>query len=34
VRWVPLDEAPKLLTYGGEKDMARKAWERLSSEGV
>ena len=34
VRWVPLEEAPKLLTYGGEKDMARKAWEQLSSEGV
>jgi len=34
VRWVPLEEAPKLLTYGGEKDIARKAWERLSGEGV
>ena len=24
-RWVPLDEAPSLLSYGGERDMARKA---------
>jgi 8-oxo-dGTP pyrophosphatase MutT (NUDIX family) len=29
VRWLPLDEAPKLLAYGGERDMARKALERL-----
>jgi 8-oxo-dGTP pyrophosphatase MutT (NUDIX family) len=34
VRWVPLEEAPKLLTYGGERDMARKAWERLAGEDV
>jgi 8-oxo-dGTP pyrophosphatase MutT (NUDIX family) len=33
-RWLPLDEAPRLLAYGGERDMARKAWERLSGEGV
>jgi 8-oxo-dGTP pyrophosphatase MutT (NUDIX family) len=33
-RWLPLDEAPKLLSYGGERDMARKAWERLSGEDV
>ena len=32
VRWVPLEEAPKLLTYGGERDMARKAWERLTED--
>jgi 8-oxo-dGTP pyrophosphatase MutT (NUDIX family) len=25
VRWLPLDEAPTLLAYGGERDMARKA---------
>jgi 8-oxo-dGTP pyrophosphatase MutT (NUDIX family) len=29
VRWLPLDEAPELLAYGGERDMARKALERL-----
>jgi 8-oxo-dGTP pyrophosphatase MutT (NUDIX family) len=25
VRWLPLAEAPELLAYGGERDMARKA---------
>ncbi|HVU77291.1 MAG TPA: NUDIX domain-containing protein [Gaiellaceae bacterium] len=34
VRWLPLEEAPRLLAYGGEKDMARKAWERLAEEDV
>src|SRR5258708_25052691 len=34
VRWFPLEEAPGLLTYGGEREMARKAWERLSGEDV
>jgi 8-oxo-dGTP pyrophosphatase MutT (NUDIX family) len=29
VRWLPLDEAPQLLAYDGERDMARKALERL-----
>jgi 8-oxo-dGTP pyrophosphatase MutT (NUDIX family) len=24
-RWLPLADAPRLLAYGGEKDMARKA---------
>lgn len=28
-RWVPLDEAPALLSYGGEKTMARSAIEAL-----
>ena len=28
-RWLPLEDAPRLLAYGGEKDMARKALERL-----
>ena len=32
VRWLPLDEAPKLLAYGGERDMARKALERLGED--
>jgi 8-oxo-dGTP pyrophosphatase MutT (NUDIX family) len=34
VRWLPLEEAPSLLAYGGERDMARKALERLSEEDV
>jgi 8-oxo-dGTP pyrophosphatase MutT (NUDIX family) len=34
VRWLPLDEAARLLAYGGERDMARKARERLAEEGV
>jgi 8-oxo-dGTP pyrophosphatase MutT (NUDIX family) len=28
-RWLPLDEAPRLLTYGGEREMAAKAWEKM-----
>jgi 8-oxo-dGTP pyrophosphatase MutT (NUDIX family) len=28
VRWLPLDEAPKLLAYKGEREMAAKALER------
>jgi 8-oxo-dGTP pyrophosphatase MutT (NUDIX family) len=28
-RWLPLDEAPGLLSYRGEQDMARLAGERL-----
>ena len=28
-RWVPLDDAPSLLSYGGEKQMARTAIEQL-----
>ena len=31
VRWLPLDEAPRLLAYGGEREMAAKARERLAS---
>lgn len=30
-RWLPLDEAPRLLAYRGEQDMARLATERLSA---
>jgi 8-oxo-dGTP pyrophosphatase MutT (NUDIX family) len=29
VRWLPLEDAPRLLAYTGERDMARKALERL-----
>ena len=29
VRWLPLEDAPRLLAYAGEKEMARKALERL-----
>ena len=29
VRWLPLDEAPRLLSYGGERDMARRAVDYL-----
>ena len=28
-RWLPLDEAPQLLTYDGERKMAAKALERM-----
>jgi len=28
-RWLPLDEAPRLLTYGGEREMAARALTRL-----
>jgi 8-oxo-dGTP pyrophosphatase MutT (NUDIX family) len=31
VKWLPLDDAPRLLAYGGEKDMARKAAEFLEA---
>jgi len=30
-RWLPLDEAPRLLAYGGERQMAQRALERLAS---
>jgi 8-oxo-dGTP pyrophosphatase MutT (NUDIX family) len=30
-RWLPLEDAPRLLAYGGEREMARKAVEALSS---
>jgi 8-oxo-dGTP pyrophosphatase MutT (NUDIX family) len=30
-RWVRLDEAPKLLAYKGEKDVARRALEYVSA---
>jgi 8-oxo-dGTP pyrophosphatase MutT (NUDIX family) len=30
-RWLPLDEAPRLLSYGGEREMAQKARARFAS---
>jgi 8-oxo-dGTP pyrophosphatase MutT (NUDIX family) len=33
-RWLPLDDAPKLLAYRGEKEMAEKALAMLSAEAV
>jgi 8-oxo-dGTP pyrophosphatase MutT (NUDIX family) len=30
-RWLPLVDAPRLLTYGGEREMAAKALERLQA---
>jgi 8-oxo-dGTP pyrophosphatase MutT (NUDIX family) len=30
-RWLPLEEAPQMLTYEGEREMAAKAWERISA---
>jgi 8-oxo-dGTP pyrophosphatase MutT (NUDIX family) len=29
VRWLPLDEAPRLLAYGGERQMVERASEAL-----
>jgi 8-oxo-dGTP pyrophosphatase MutT (NUDIX family) len=34
VRWLPLEDAPGLLAYGGEREMARKALARLSGDDV
>ena len=33
-RWLPLEEAPKLLAYRGEKEMAAKALELLDAQAV
>jgi len=30
-RWLPLDEAPRLLAYGGERQIALKARDRFDS---
>ena len=30
-RWLPLEEAPRLLAYDGEREMAAKAWERMQA---
>jgi 8-oxo-dGTP pyrophosphatase MutT (NUDIX family) len=31
-RWLRLDDAPRLLAYGGERDMAERARERLAGD--
>ena len=33
-KWLPLDEAPRLLAYGGEREMAKKAIEHLANQDV
>ena len=30
-RWLPLDDAPRLLAYGGEREMAQKARARFGA---
>jgi 8-oxo-dGTP pyrophosphatase MutT (NUDIX family) len=30
-RWLPLEDAPRLLAYGGERELARKALARFGS---
>ena len=34
VRWLPLADGPRLLAYGGEREMAKKALERLEGEAL
>ena len=31
-RWLPLDTAPKLLSYGGERQMAEQALESITTQ--
>ncbi len=31
-RWLPLEEAPRLLAYGGEREMAAKARDKVAGE--
>jgi 8-oxo-dGTP pyrophosphatase MutT (NUDIX family) len=33
-RWLPLAEAPRLLAYKGEREMAEKALDRLANEAL
>ena len=33
-RWLPLEEAPRLLSYRGERDMAKEALARLEAEAL
>ena len=32
VKWLPLEDAPRLLAYGGEREIARKAMEALEPD--
>ena len=34
VRWLPLADAPQLLAYKGEREMAEKALDRLADEAL
>jgi 8-oxo-dGTP pyrophosphatase MutT (NUDIX family) len=34
VRWLPLEDAPRLLAYGGEREMAKKAIAVLDGESL
>ena len=34
VRWLPLEEAPRLLAYGGEREMAQKAISVLAEKAL
>ena len=34
VRWLPLEEAPRLLAYRGEREMAEKALASLTARGL
>jgi 8-oxo-dGTP pyrophosphatase MutT (NUDIX family) len=34
VRWLPLAESPKLLAYGGERDMAERALASIASDAL
>lgn len=33
-RWIPLEDAPKLLAYRGEKDVARRALEYVRTQAI
>jgi 8-oxo-dGTP pyrophosphatase MutT (NUDIX family) len=33
-RWLPLEEAPRLLTYGGEREMAAKALQLIDERAL
>lgn len=34
VRWLPLDEAPRLLAYGGEREMAERARAAVETDAL